>query len=771
MAHPHKIYDGDPYFVIDPVTRAITNRTNKKITLMQFDHNSERFTFEIPRMVEGHDMSLCDRIDVHYLNIEAATKSTNTGVYEVADAKVSGEDSETVVFSWLISQNATKLVGGLSFIIRFACTAADGTLEYVWSTAIYSGITVSNGIYNSENIVEQYADVLEQWKTELEQLAKTPGASQEELDALKREFNSYTQDADYTMTQLGKRVTSLEKNGVPSGGEVDTRDVILAVGDSICCGSRNANKGYVGDLGLPYENRGVDMATLGKNNYNGSPLSGKWIIRNQIEQAHADGVDPYIIIAEGGVNDYIKNNELGNMPTAMATSEEYFTDAMLETALGGLEKLLYDMWQHYPTAQKYFLLPHKMDNVFYNDAYVDWTTQKNEAGYSLDELYAEIAAVCEIYKVSIIDVRDSEIDLKNPKYISKYGVMDMLKNDNFAFDTATDWIDKDCVHPFAYGYVNGYIPVIHRALFGDCVGNGMPVEASEDIFYVPIKHDNGAYSLNGVTTADILAAHNEGKYLIAKVYDVVGGVNQTYFASCVSWNTYSTVTTFNFANGSDTANPNGAKGMYTVMCIGANAMINFLPVAETEVDKPNNGDVEVLTGEKEWQKVANVKTTEDATYISITEDMEGNPLSFDEAFVIVVSAREASATTTSYFSIAALPEWRTSFNSASGIFNLTMFADAYASFIHISKTVGNFIKYTASTQLRMANSLEQYVGYENGITKVSFNNGKDVSCYQYPVEAFNFFNEEGKLQGITVGVDLATSTKMGAGTVVEVWTR
>lgn len=66
MAHKHSVYDTDPHFAIDPITRAITNQSTTKTQLMQYDHNSERFTFEIPRLVDGHDMKLCDKIEIHY---------------------------------------------------------------------------------------------------------------------------------------------------------------------------------------------------------------------------------------------------------------------------------------------------------------------------------------------------------------------------------------------------------------------------------------------------------------------------------------------------------------------------------------------------------------------------------------------------------------------------------------------------------------------------------------------------------------------------------
>ena len=163
MSHPHQIYDSDKHFIIDPITRNIANNSSK-LTIMQYDHNSERFTFEIPKMIEGHDMSLSDIVRVHFINIGSTKTNTNFGVYEVDDMSVSLDDPDTVTFSWLISGAATEFNGGLNFAIRFYCLSDEGIIEYSWGTSIYSGIIVSNGLDNSETIIEEYVDVLEQWK-------------------------------------------------------------------------------------------------------------------------------------------------------------------------------------------------------------------------------------------------------------------------------------------------------------------------------------------------------------------------------------------------------------------------------------------------------------------------------------------------------------------------------------------------------------------------------------------------------------------------------
>ena len=166
MPHSHQIYDSDKHFVIDPITRNITNNSSK-LTITQYDHNSERFTFEIPRIIEGHDMSLSDLVRVHFINIGSIKTNTNSGVYEVDDMSVSLDDPDTITFSWLISGAATKYNGSLNFAIRFYCLSDESEIEYSWGTNIYSGIKVSNGLDNSETIVEDYVDVLEKWKQDV----------------------------------------------------------------------------------------------------------------------------------------------------------------------------------------------------------------------------------------------------------------------------------------------------------------------------------------------------------------------------------------------------------------------------------------------------------------------------------------------------------------------------------------------------------------------------------------------------------------------------
>lgn len=163
MAHAHGVIDTDTHFKIDGITRAVQNRTETKVMVVQKDHNSERFTFELPRYIEAHDMSTCNLVQVHYLNIDAVNKKKYSGVYTVDDLRISEEDSELVLCSWLVSSNATQHVGSLNFVVRFACVE-NGVITYAWHTAVHTGVAVSESIDAAKMHESQYLDVIAQWK-------------------------------------------------------------------------------------------------------------------------------------------------------------------------------------------------------------------------------------------------------------------------------------------------------------------------------------------------------------------------------------------------------------------------------------------------------------------------------------------------------------------------------------------------------------------------------------------------------------------------------
>lgn len=153
MAHLHSVYDSDAHFKIDPATRVIINQSPDKTALMQYDHNSERFTFELPRYIEEHDMSLCNVVEIHYINANSEGNEENKGIYKVDDLQVSPADENVVICSWLISQGATRIVGSLSFIVRFKCVN-NSIVDYLWSTKPCSGYQILKSIDNDESTID-----------------------------------------------------------------------------------------------------------------------------------------------------------------------------------------------------------------------------------------------------------------------------------------------------------------------------------------------------------------------------------------------------------------------------------------------------------------------------------------------------------------------------------------------------------------------------------------------------------------------------------------
>jgi hypothetical protein len=166
----HQVIDNiaaDHLFVIDPVTRLITNEAGKKQNLIQYDHNSERFTFSLTDTVEGHDMTKCDKIIIHAINIDGKTRLTSEEEYVVQD--LTHDDTKGIVnFSWLISNRCTQYAGSLSFLVSFVCTDESGTPIYVWNTAPCKAFNVLEGINNSDKIEKEHADILLKWRAEIE---------------------------------------------------------------------------------------------------------------------------------------------------------------------------------------------------------------------------------------------------------------------------------------------------------------------------------------------------------------------------------------------------------------------------------------------------------------------------------------------------------------------------------------------------------------------------------------------------------------------------
>ena len=256
MAHIHSIYDTDPHFVIDPKTRKIKNDSGKVI-LVQGDHNSERFTFEIPRYVDGHDMSLSDVVEIHYNNTGSDDEEIYSDVEEVSDLQVSPASNDVVIFSWLISGNATRYKGSLTFAISFQCHDAEGNIDYELGTLTFEEITIGGRLRNSKGVIERVADILSTWRTKLfgisaTEEAKMRAVSQEEQNAIAAKGADVlaTIPADYTaVSAMAEEAIRTKADGI----------VVSAEGESVVV--NDSSDDYI--RGLRVFGRSTQKSTTG----------------------------------------------------------------------------------------------------------------------------------------------------------------------------------------------------------------------------------------------------------------------------------------------------------------------------------------------------------------------------------------------------------------------------------------------------------------------------------------------------------------------------
>lgn len=166
MAHTHDVYDMENHFEINGSSRFIKETSGTKLVVVQGDHKSEVLTFKMPRYIDGHDMTLCNKIRIHYINLDTKTNNKSADVYEVTDLTLCEECEDVLTFTWTIEAPATKYSGTLSFLVKFECTEGENVL-YQWNTAKYVSVNVLAGIDNSEEFVDKYSNVLEEWYNEL----------------------------------------------------------------------------------------------------------------------------------------------------------------------------------------------------------------------------------------------------------------------------------------------------------------------------------------------------------------------------------------------------------------------------------------------------------------------------------------------------------------------------------------------------------------------------------------------------------------------------
>lgn len=220
MAHTHSVKDKDTHFLIDALTMKISCASEVK-ALKRGDHLSEKYTFSMPRYIEEHDMSLCNKVEIHFNNIKVDTATrvtkTNSSFDDAKDFGVSKDNEDIVTWTWHVNSDATQFDGTLNFCVRFACVNGEEIL-YQKFTEIYKSIKVGGTIWNTETVEKKYADVLEAWRQEVFAAIESGGVGgvteaevEQKVSAAKEELVGTLEDTVDDNTIRGAKAYSKEQ--------------------------------------------------------------------------------------------------------------------------------------------------------------------------------------------------------------------------------------------------------------------------------------------------------------------------------------------------------------------------------------------------------------------------------------------------------------------------------------------------------------------------------------------------------------------------------
>lgn len=192
LGHTHPVVDDDPHFIINGNTKEITIAVEDIPVLIQHDHNSEQITLEVPKTIDGHDLTKCTNIEVNFINVDKSNlDNISASRYDVPleDVKAKTDDPNTLVFHWLIDGSATKYIGTLNFAVQFKCiepvevtervvnedtgetepiNVIEDRITYRLNTKPFIGINVGEGIDTQLALSDQYVDIVDQWQNAID---------------------------------------------------------------------------------------------------------------------------------------------------------------------------------------------------------------------------------------------------------------------------------------------------------------------------------------------------------------------------------------------------------------------------------------------------------------------------------------------------------------------------------------------------------------------------------------------------------------------------
>lgn len=171
--------------VIDGDLRTISIPSAIKNIGVESDEEVLVLNFRMPGTYCGINLSTFN-IRINYLNANA-----EGDVYDVDDAELQSDG--TISFTWLVGRHATSHKGNVRFNVCLKECDENSIVLKEFNTTIAT-LPVLEGLETSEQVIVQYADILEQWKQKLfgigdTEEARIRAASETQLTAISDKGN------------------------------------------------------------------------------------------------------------------------------------------------------------------------------------------------------------------------------------------------------------------------------------------------------------------------------------------------------------------------------------------------------------------------------------------------------------------------------------------------------------------------------------------------------------------------------------------------------
>lgn len=170
MARHSGIKDQGEFFVIDPLSRSVKVPTAHRVIGTEGEHLSEQVTFECPQIIDGHDISQCERHYVAWRNVDGTPGSDNLKVDRTEEGKV--------YFIWTIREGLTASKGLVQFSVHFE----DVDAPYKWGTTtcknceILESVNAALGLYEAIYVAGDALVIADYTPVENETLALNSGS-------------------------------------------------------------------------------------------------------------------------------------------------------------------------------------------------------------------------------------------------------------------------------------------------------------------------------------------------------------------------------------------------------------------------------------------------------------------------------------------------------------------------------------------------------------------------------------------------------------------